>query len=73
MMVNMSVKCINKKICEDCEYLEVETNKRILCSNGETRGLINNLECKNYDLCSKLLIFLNENKDGIKYIGRDGD
>ena len=73
MMANMSVKCINKKICEDCEFLDIEIQKRLLFAGDKCTGVINNLNCKHYEMCSKLLIFLNENKDYVKYIGRDGD
>lgn len=74
MNCKVNVQCINERVCETCEEMEI-TVTRVRVPNKEQNryDVINNFRCSNYGKCSRLLRFLNENKDDIKYIGRDGD
>ena len=73
MMVNMSVRCIDKSICENCPELDLSIDQVQIGDMEFETTTINNISCKHYNKCSRLLRFLNENKDDIKYIGREGD
>lgn len=74
MIAKMNVRCIDEKLCEDCPELDLEINKIEMNDGSDTiKFTINNIACKHYNVCSRMLRFLNENKDDIKYIGRDGD
>ena len=69
----MKIKCIDQRVCESCPELEIDINKLTLHNNDQVFGTVNDIYCKHYEKCSRLLRYLLENKDDIKYIGRDGD
>lgn len=77
MMCSMAVRCIDKDICSTCPDLELGVSQLKLHDMVTNFATINDIYCTNYEKCSRLLKFLNENKEGVKdehkYYGRDGD
>lgn len=69
----MPVKCINQDVCQDCPHLELNINKLSINAEDGYMATINEIYCAHYVICTRLLKYLINRKDDLKYIGRDGD
>ena len=79
MTCELPIKCVSKNLCANCEFMELDIDRMLLSYDDKIIN-VNEIKCKNYELCTKMLRYLNLNaddttteKDKLKYIGRDGD
>jgi hypothetical protein len=77
MIVDLPVKCVSKKLCSNCEFIDLTSDTLKMTDGYESVGTITEIRCRNYELCSRMLRYLNlaadDSHDDFKFTGRDGD